>query len=143
MAANWSQLSEDLLVEISGSGGKTGRLGPLDPGPLDLQTTIVNWTKPEVGFFKLTTDAALLQATSKVCFGLMTRDQNGHVRRSSIQSLPASFSPQITEAVAICRGVVLAVNSSFLPLVVESNTKVVIDMIKGGRSLSRYWRYDS
>ncbi|KAK2645541.1 hypothetical protein Ddye_020736 [Dipteronia dyeriana] len=62
----------------------------------------------------------------------MIRDHNGHVRRSSIQSLTVSFSFQITKAVAIFRGLVLAVNSGLLPLVVESSTKAVIDMINSG-----------
>ncbi|KAK3185171.1 hypothetical protein Dsin_032457 [Dipteronia sinensis] len=68
----------------------------------------------------------------EVGFGLMIRDHNDHVRRSSIQSLMASFSPRIAEAIAIFQGMVLAVNFGLLPLVVESDAKFMIDMINGG-----------
>ncbi|KAI9180595.1 hypothetical protein LWI28_006320 [Acer negundo] len=44
----------------------------------------------------------------------------------------ACFSPQIAEATAILRGIRFAVDSGFLPAVVESDVKSVVDIINSG-----------
>ncbi|KAK4835009.1 hypothetical protein QYF36_003789 [Acer negundo] len=80
---------------------------------------------PESGTFKLNIDAALLATQMKVGLGLIIRDVTGKVMGSSIQPIFATISLQATEAMAIHQGIIFAVESGNLPLMVESDAKGV------------------
>ncbi|KAK3199817.1 hypothetical protein Dsin_023232 [Dipteronia sinensis] len=48
----------------------------------------------------------------------------------------AMFSPLVAEAMAVLRGILLALERSLVPFVIESDALNVVDLIKSGRSPS-------
>ncbi|KAK2638130.1 hypothetical protein Ddye_025925 [Dipteronia dyeriana] len=61
--------------------------------------------------------------------GIVFRDLNGQPVGSSAQNIEACFSPSIAEAVAILRGLRFVVDAGLLPIVLESDTKWVVDLV--------------
>ncbi|KAK2646180.1 hypothetical protein Ddye_021375 [Dipteronia dyeriana] len=49
-----------------------------------------------------------------------------------VVEVSCNFSPQTAKAVALLCGIRLAMEANFVPVVVESDTKVVVDMVKMG-----------
>ncbi|KAK3231306.1 hypothetical protein Dsin_003187 [Dipteronia sinensis] len=52
--------------------------------------------------------------------------------KASTQRIVARVSPQVAEALALLRGIQFVVDSGLMPAIVESDAKVVVDMIKLG-----------
>ncbi|KAK1566581.1 hypothetical protein Q3G72_001669 [Acer saccharum] len=99
------------------------------------------WQCPTSGMFKINTDAALLATQMKVGFGIIIRNDSGAVMGSSIQPAVATVSPQAAEAMAIFRGITFALKTGFLPLVVESDAKGVVELINKGVPSDADFRY--
>ncbi|KAK2666055.1 hypothetical protein Ddye_004629 [Dipteronia dyeriana] len=77
----------------------------LDGGPSS-QRMPSKWLVPPIGVYKINTDAD----RDKVSWiGVMIRDWNGHVTASLCQNVRASLQPQVVEAMAILRGLQLAI----------------------------------
>ncbi|KAK2646956.1 hypothetical protein Ddye_022151 [Dipteronia dyeriana] len=57
------------------------------------------------------------------------REYEGQVMGTSVQRLDAGYSPEIAEAVAILCGIVFAEESGLMPVVDESDTLGVVQMI--------------
>ncbi|KAK3199349.1 hypothetical protein Dsin_022764 [Dipteronia sinensis] len=54
----------------------------------------------------------------------------------SAQRIQASYSPQVAEAVALLRGIILAAETGLSPIVVESDPLGVVNLVNAGSSCS-------
>ena len=75
---------------------------------------------PDLGSYKINSDAALDMVGHTVGVGVVIRNSDGLVMASNSQEIATTFSPQVAEAVAICRGLQLAVDSGLIPCMLES-----------------------
>ncbi|KAK3224903.1 hypothetical protein Dsin_004765 [Dipteronia sinensis] len=87
----------------------------------------VKWCKPDVGFYKINTDAAINGKSQK--FGCCGRNSSQLVAASSVQCISACLSPQAAEASAILMGFHVVVEANLLPVVLESDAKWVVESI--------------
>ncbi|KAL5767563.1 hypothetical protein ACOSQ2_014346 [Xanthoceras sorbifolium] len=87
------------------------------------------WKVPSPGWFKINTDAALDSSRCKVGLGVVVRESYGLVLLSGSLVLDGLFSPKVAEALAILRGVQLALDSSFNPFCIESDAASVVHLI--------------
>ena len=62
---------------------------------------VVVWTPPNLGVYKLNTDATIDRASECVGFGLVLCDLEGFVVAVSSQKVTTTFAPQVTEVIAI------------------------------------------
>ncbi|KAK3229592.1 hypothetical protein Dsin_001473 [Dipteronia sinensis] len=90
---------------------------------------IWRWIVPAEGIYKINTDAAFKGYSNQGGVGIIVRNSDGHVMRSSIQKIAICSSPLIVEAIAILKGLHFAVDSSLLSAVLESDAKWVVDLI--------------
>ena len=67
------------------------------------------WQALPSSFFKINTNGAALDG-SPSCIGMAIRDYRGSLFATSSKILPASFSAEITEALALQDGVLLALD---------------------------------
>ncbi|KAK2648902.1 hypothetical protein Ddye_016391 [Dipteronia dyeriana] len=79
----------------------------------------MRWKAPDVGVFKVNTDAAIMTTNQVVGVGIVVRDSNGQLVGTSAQNNEACFSPSIAEAVAILRGLRFVVDAGLFPAVLE------------------------
>ncbi|KAK3230415.1 hypothetical protein Dsin_002296 [Dipteronia sinensis] len=93
------------------------------------------WTPPNPGMYKINCDAAIGSADRLVGFGIVIRDSEGFVMASSSQRIEASFTPQVAEALAISRGLQLAIDTGLHPCRIASDAKIVVDWINSGEVL--------
>ncbi|TXG66206.1 hypothetical protein EZV62_007481 [Acer yangbiense] len=87
------------------------------------------WQALQLGAFKINTDAALHSSDKVSGIGVVIQDNDAHVRASLCQNLSAYFQPQIAEALAILKGLFLALNNGFVPAVLESDALTVVNSI--------------
>jgi hypothetical protein len=90
---------------------------------------VVKWNAHDVGVFKINTDTTLREADLSVGADSIIHDDGGHVWVSSAQKFVFGFSPLMAKALAILRGLHLAVDYGLLPTVLESDAKSVVDLI--------------
>ncbi|KAK2664585.1 hypothetical protein Ddye_003159 [Dipteronia dyeriana] len=100
--------------------------------PIQLKNPMVKWSRPNVGMYKVNTDAAIQSTQNRIGIGIVIRDNVGSVMGCSTQVLEACFSPQVAEATAILRGFSFAMDSGLLPAVFESDAQVLVDLINSG-----------
>ncbi|KAK2654944.1 hypothetical protein Ddye_007996 [Dipteronia dyeriana] len=62
-------------------------------------------------------------------FRIVIRNSNGLVMATSSQNITVSFSPQVAEAEAIRRGLLLAIAAGLFPCMLESDAEVVVGWI--------------
>ncbi|KAK1571513.1 hypothetical protein Q3G72_018476 [Acer saccharum] len=89
----------------------------------------LRWKAPDRGFFKINTDAAIDTAGGRSGLGVIIRDCKGLVMASACYGISASLQPQIAEAMAIFRGILLAFSSGLLPALLESDALSVVNEI--------------
>ncbi|KAL5843086.1 hypothetical protein ACOSQ3_013689 [Xanthoceras sorbifolium] len=82
--------------------------------------------------FKLNIDASLAVSAGLVCLGLVIQDNLGQVKAAGSMKLLAFFLPLLAEAATVLYGVWLALRSGLSPILVESDTLGVVNVIKGG-----------
>ncbi|KAK3221600.1 hypothetical protein Dsin_008625 [Dipteronia sinensis] len=95
-------------------------------------STVIRWRPPTANVYKLNTDAALDVGRGIVGVGAIIRNHQGHVMGSTSQRLEATFSPKEAEAMAILRGIEFAVGSGLMPVVIESDSLGVVNLINLG-----------
>ncbi|TXG48260.1 hypothetical protein EZV62_027554 [Acer yangbiense] len=94
------------------------------------------WKPPDRGVFKINTDAALNENDFQFGISVVIRNYQGHVMASLCQIIKASYQPQIIEAMAILKGIWLAVSLGLLPASLELNALTVVNMVEGANSVA-------
>ncbi|TXG67441.1 hypothetical protein EZV62_008716 [Acer yangbiense] len=69
-----------------------------------VSSLVLRWQAPQVGAFKINTDASLCTCDKVSGIGVVIWDSDGRVRASLCQNLSANCQPQIAEALAILKG---------------------------------------
>ncbi|KAK2654943.1 hypothetical protein Ddye_007995 [Dipteronia dyeriana] len=87
------------------------------------------WIPPDPNIYKINCDAAINVADCLVDFRIVIRNSDELVMATSSQNNIVSFSPQVAEAEAICRGLLLAIDAGLFPYMLESDTEVVVGWI--------------
>nr|XP_023889265.1 uncharacterized protein LOC112001321 [Quercus suber] len=86
------------------------------------------WQAPPSGFFKINTDGAASDG-SPSCTGVAIRDCRGCLIAALSKLLPSSYSAEITEALALQDGVLLALELGISHVIVESDALSIIQAI--------------
>ncbi|KAK3212651.1 hypothetical protein Dsin_017357 [Dipteronia sinensis] len=92
----------------------------------------VKWKPSEKGFYKINYDAALNVSHQWVGIGVVIRDSQGQVMASSMQRIKAGYDPQLTEAVAVLRGIKLEFDTDLVPFVAEIDALGVVNRVNSG-----------
>ncbi|KAK2638398.1 hypothetical protein Ddye_026193 [Dipteronia dyeriana] len=132
------------IDSVPGSGGEAAKISKkftgasglgcvMRKGKLNNQRKI--WKPPNLGLHKINCDAIIDLADCLVGSGAVIRNEEGLVMAASSQRMMATFPPHIAEATAILHGIQLAIDSGLYPIMVESETAVVVDWINGGDTL--------
>ncbi|KAK0571615.1 hypothetical protein LWI29_018896 [Acer saccharum] len=87
------------------------------------------WKPPEDGIFKINTDAALDSLTRSMGFGIIIWDNSGAVKASAAQKVSALVSPLVAEAMAVGRGIKIALKEGLVPFQIESDSLQVVNMV--------------
>ncbi|KAK3195446.1 hypothetical protein Dsin_026756 [Dipteronia sinensis] len=77
----------------------------------------------------MNTDAVIQAELGKVGVGIIIRDSTGNVLASSAQSIEVEFSPSITEAFVLLKGLKMARESGLWPCEVEIDARNVVHLI--------------
>ncbi|KAK2659970.1 hypothetical protein Ddye_006503 [Dipteronia dyeriana] len=84
---------------------------------------VICWSSPLEGNYKINNDAVIQGDRNQVGIGIVVRDSYGYVMGASTQKIAVQFSPPITEATSILRGLRFAVKSGFSTTVLESDAQ--------------------
>nr|XP_023878292.1 uncharacterized protein LOC111990734 [Quercus suber] len=98
------------------------------PQPLPLS----KWKAPPTGFLKINTNAAAFDDGGNSCIGVVIRDNMGNVLVASSKVLAASFSAEISEALAMQEGMLLAAEMDVYHAMFESDALSIIQAINDG-----------
>ncbi|KAL5775235.1 hypothetical protein ACOSP7_012792 [Xanthoceras sorbifolium] len=88
---------------------------------------VERWRVPSPGWVKINSDVTVDFRGHRLGFGMVIQDPGGLVLVSSSSLLPSLFSPDIGEALAILRGVRLAIDLGFSVVCVESDAASVVN----------------
>ncbi|KAF7815013.1 uncharacterized protein G2W53_028982 [Senna tora] len=88
----------------------------------------LRWEKPRVPFIKLNVDATI-RSTCEGALGGVFRDAKGLVHGVFMASTPILHNSTMLEALAIKKGVEVAHQLGIKDLIVESDSRIVIDML--------------
>ena len=91
--------------------------------------TPTTWQVPPSGFFKINVDGAASDDGRPSSIGVVIRDCQGFLIAASNKILPAPFSAEITEAMALQEGVLLASEMGLSHVIVESDALSIIQAI--------------
>ena len=91
--------------------------------------TPMTWQVPPSGFFKINVDGAASDDGRPSSIGVVIRDCRGFLIAASNKILPAPFSAEITEAMALQEGVLLASEMGLSHVIVESDALSIIQAI--------------
>ncbi|KAF7824560.1 uncharacterized protein G2W53_022704 [Senna tora] len=94
---------------------------------VDMPCTL-SWEKPQFPFVKLNVDAAV-KINGDGAIGGVLRDCNGWVIGAFISSTPALNDVAVTEALAVEKGVKVARDVGVNELIVECDSRLVVDML--------------
>ncbi|XP_075656694.1 uncharacterized protein LOC142626870 [Castanea sativa] len=89
------------------------------------------WQALPSGFFKINTDGAASDG-SPSCIGVAICDYRGSLFAASCKFLSTPFSTEITEALALQEGVLLALDLGISHAIVESDALSIIQAINDG-----------
>ncbi|KAL5750380.1 hypothetical protein ACOSP7_024983 [Xanthoceras sorbifolium] len=89
----------------------------------------VKWHPPNSNCYKINTDASIDDHKNCTGLGVIIRDSRGLVMASCVKGFDSLYSPPIAEALAILRGITLAVETGLLLVCVESDTEFVVNLI--------------
>ncbi|KAL5857613.1 hypothetical protein ACOSQ3_005071 [Xanthoceras sorbifolium] len=87
------------------------------------------WKPPPLFSFKLNTDASFDFNNKVMGLGFVIRNSFGAVLATFSGKFQSGFSVDIGEAMAIFSGIQFAIGAGFYPLLVESDSKVVVDLL--------------
>ncbi|KAL5747879.1 hypothetical protein ACOSP7_024897 [Xanthoceras sorbifolium] len=87
---------------------------------------------PSSSAFKLNVDASIAVSARLVSLRLAIMDNLGRVKASGSVKVATFFNPLLAEAIAVLYGIQLAIDLGFSPLLMESDTLGVINILKEG-----------
>ncbi|KAL5770148.1 hypothetical protein ACOSP7_014302 [Xanthoceras sorbifolium] len=87
----------------------------------------VKWNN--AGCYNINTDIAIDELNCRTSIKVIISDCRGLVMASCAQSLDSCFFPSIVKAMAILRGLRLAIDTSFVLALIESDAKSVVNLI--------------
>ncbi|KAL4346325.1 hypothetical protein GQ457_17G004530 [Hibiscus cannabinus] len=90
--------------------------------------TVLSWSTPPSGFLKINCDAAYDRKNGYVAVACIARDEQGQIIKGENCTL-SSWSVSIAEAIAIRKGVMLAINEGWEKVIFESDNLGVINGI--------------
>ncbi|KAL5827457.1 hypothetical protein ACOSQ4_019254 [Xanthoceras sorbifolium] len=104
---------------------------PVVLSPADIQTSaaVERWFPPPLGIYKINSDAAINSVDFCIGLGFVVRDAEGFVLAAGAQPLQFCVSPLVAEAMAILRGIQFASEMGISPIMVESDSLSVINII--------------
>ncbi|KAL5773127.1 hypothetical protein ACOSQ2_013051 [Xanthoceras sorbifolium] len=107
------------------------------PHPSSLARVRPKWEAPSPGWFKINSNAAIDSVRRVVGFGVIIRNDCGQVLAALYQSYLLLVSVEVAKAMAIRRGILLAVELGISPVGFESDASSLISsIIKGDPPLS-------
>lgn len=115
--SDWKNAKNSRLVASAG----TGRVS---------QPIIQRWIPPEVGKFKLNTDASFKNGSDYFSVGLVLRDHFGSFVAGSVMSLKGATTVLEAEVCAIKEGLLWLVSMSYQDVEVESDSLLAVQAIK-------------
>ncbi|KAL5807551.1 hypothetical protein ACOSQ3_030439 [Xanthoceras sorbifolium] len=89
------------------------------------------WKKPDHGCYKHNSDASTDYPNKLVGLGAIIRNDQGLVMAASTRKIRAGISVDSAEALAVLSGIQLAHEAGIYPIVVESDSKGVVDLLNG------------
>ncbi|KAK2662388.1 hypothetical protein Ddye_000962 [Dipteronia dyeriana] len=93
---------------------------------------LVKWKPSRDGLWKINFDTASCYNNLTIGSGIVVRDMLGTVKVKASLKLQAMFSVLVAEAMAMHRGILLAIKSSRVPFEVESDSLQVVDLVNSG-----------
>ncbi|KAE9450880.1 hypothetical protein C3L33_17216, partial [Rhododendron williamsianum] len=101
------------------------------------EVSSVAWQRPSTGFVKINVDGGWAKFSGKGAYGVVIRGANGMFMAAASGCLSWCRSPEIAEAMAVRHGVQLGLQLGLNAVMVESDSKAVIDMINGHAVVSQ------
>ncbi|KAK3205020.1 hypothetical protein Dsin_019066 [Dipteronia sinensis] len=98
----------------------------------ELDSDLCKWKPSEEGFFKIDSDAATDYKNRLIGFGVIIRDGSGQVKFAAAQNVKAMWSPLVAEAMAVKRGILMALDSGLMPVQVETDSLQLVKLISNG-----------
>ncbi|KAI9194421.1 hypothetical protein LWI28_005846 [Acer negundo] len=95
-------------------------VGFLAPLP-SRSNSVISWSPPCSGLFKINSDAELDVGNGKVGLGIIIRDSEGEILACRASPILAGFSPLISEVVAVLHGLSFAWEVRLFPCSIESD----------------------
>ncbi|GAB2225553.1 hypothetical protein Droror1_Dr00006350 [Drosera rotundifolia] len=91
----------------------------------------IRWLSPPMGMMKINVDVSMkLQKT--ISMGLIIRDAQGEVRLTTGRNISSSLNPTIGKALAIHMGLKQALQEGMSRVILESDTRTAMHLIKSG-----------
>ncbi|KAH9769616.1 reverse transcriptase domain-containing protein [Citrus sinensis] len=100
------------------------------------------WLPPPNGWYKVNVDAAIRPSNQTAGLGVVIRDSRAKVVAAAVQNTIYKGDVDCMEAEAIIFGIQVAQNTNFLPLIIESDSKEVVNLAcnrKGSRT-EIFWK---
>ncbi|KAK0604975.1 hypothetical protein LWI29_021494 [Acer saccharum] len=91
-------------------------------------SNIHGWRPPEGAAWKINLDATMDYARGVIGLGIIIRDKVGKVFLATAVKVRAMFSPIVAEAMAVWRGVGLAIEAGLVPFQIDSDCLQFVDM---------------
>lgn len=88
------------------------------------------WRKPSEGWMKLNVDGSFSAAEENGGTGMILRNSNGSIIFSSCKSLAKCSNALEAELITLADGLVLAIQWTFLPVMVETDSLVALQLIQ-------------
>ena len=96
---------------------------------LKQQPPNVGWAAPPPDTYKINVDGATAGARGMSSVGVVIQDSRGMVIAAGSKVLNGSYDAEVTEALAVEEGILLAKEMELHQIVVESNSVVVVEAI--------------
>ncbi|XP_074299763.1 uncharacterized protein LOC141630924 [Silene latifolia] len=93
--------------------------------------TVAGWCRPEQGWVKVNTDAAIFEG-GEAGLGVLVRDAEGGILSVGARRVLGWWTPEVAEAKALCFGLEVVLNGGWGQVVIESDAKVVVDAAVAG-----------
>ncbi|KAL5778933.1 hypothetical protein ACOSQ2_009670 [Xanthoceras sorbifolium] len=87
------------------------------------------WRPPDISMYKINCDTAICANGNCVRIEVIIRDSSRDVMLSALKTIVAGLSPSIVEASTIHAGIKLAVETGLLPVIVESDSLSVVNLL--------------
>lgn len=111
---------------------------PADQTTLNQQTNNQQvWLPPPPpnGWFKVNVDTTIRVSNQIAGLGVVIRDSRSKVVAAAVQRVPYKGSVACMEAEAVSLGIQVAKNAKFLPMIIESDSKEVVDLSQNKKGL--------